>query len=249
MLTQGVPMSKWISLLCSAGLVAAQVQPVHHAGARLITVDVLARNDKGAVKGLSKEDFTLMDKGKNQPIAVFSITDAAGASGAKTEPLPENVASNRMNKSGEVARTATVILFDRLNIPFSYDLATVRSKTLEMLGSLRPTDRVGFYSLGTTLKMVQDFDQAPVKIVESAKRLSDGGTGSDAGARELDAAITDALMPIEQQSTLVRSNGTQRALRTIARHLAGIPGRKNLIWILSSPPLDYDRCGESAARL
>ena len=82
-------MSKLITLLCCAGLAAAQVQPVFRVGTRLVTVDVLVRTDKGAVKSLTKDDFTIQDKGKNQTIAVFAMTEAAGSPGAKPEALPK----------------------------------------------------------------------------------------------------------------------------------------------------------------
>lgn len=240
-------MSKWITLLCCAGLAAAQVQPVYRVGARLVTVDVLVRTDKGAVKGLTKDDFTIQDKGKNQPITVFAMTEGAGAAGAKQEPLPDNVASNRMNNGGEVAQTATVILLDRLNTPLPLDQATVRSKVLTMLTTLKPTDRIGFYSLGTTLSMVQDFNEDAGRLIEAAKRTIAGGAApaSDARGQLLEAALKDALTPIQQQDARVRVPTTQQALQSIARHLAGIPGRKNLIWVLSDFPLTY---GEGADR-
>ena len=57
-----------ITLLCFAGFATAQVQPIYRVGTRLVTVDVLVRTDKGAVKGLTKEDFILQDKGKTQQI-------------------------------------------------------------------------------------------------------------------------------------------------------------------------------------
>jgi VWFA-related protein len=240
--------SMWITLLILAGLATAQVQPIFRVGTRLVTVDVLVRTDKGAVKGLTKDDFTLQDKGKTQPIAVFAMTEAGAAPATKPEPLPDNVASNRMNNGGEVAQTATVILLDRLNTPSPLDQATVRTKVLTMLAALKPSDRVGFYSLGTTLSMVQDFNEEADRLIQSAKRLAAGGTAAapDARGQQLDAALKDALTPIQQQDVArVRVPTTQQALQTIARHLAGIPGRKNLIWVLSDFPLTY---GETADR-
>jgi len=43
----------------------------------------------------------------------------------------------------------------------------------------------------------------------------------------------------------VRTVTTSQALQTIARHLAGVPGRKNLVWVLSDFPLTY---GEAVDR-
>ena len=110
-------MSRRMLLLFAAVFAAAQqVEPVYRTGTQLVQVDVVVRNDKGPVKGLTKDDFTLLDKGKPQTIAVFAMNERGGDT-AKAAPLPPNVVSNRINSSGaERAEPATVILFDRLNI-------------------------------------------------------------------------------------------------------------------------------------
>ncbi len=100
-------------LLCAAALAAAQ--PTYRTGSQLVEVDVVVHTDKGAVKGLTKDDFTIQDKGKPQTIAVFAETDR-GSTAGNTAPLPPGVSSNRLNARGESTQTATVILFDRLNM-------------------------------------------------------------------------------------------------------------------------------------
>ena len=81
-------MSKWIAVLCAAAVASGQSTPTFQVGTRLVTVDVLVRSEKGgAVRGLTKDDFTLQDKGKTQTIAVFSVTDTNSAPAAKSEPL------------------------------------------------------------------------------------------------------------------------------------------------------------------
>lgn len=239
-------MYKWIVLLCLASLAAAQVQPPFRVGSRLVTVDVVVRNEKGPVKGLTKDDFTITDKGKTRNIAVFDVS-GGGDTGATPQALPANVVSNRANAGGEESRTATALLFDRLNIPAPLDQATVRTKVLAFLASLKSTDRIGFYSLGTTLSRVQDFNENADPMVQAAKRLISPGQppASDARSQEADARLKDALTPIQQRDIRVRTTTTTQALRTIARHLAGIPGHKNLIWVLSDFPLTF---GEAADR-
>jgi hypothetical protein len=47
-------------------IVQAQNDPIIRADTRLVQVDVTVRNGKGPIRGLTKDDFTLFDKGKRQ---------------------------------------------------------------------------------------------------------------------------------------------------------------------------------------
>lgn len=241
-------MFKWFLLPCLAGLALAQtaapaaspVQPTYRVGTRLVQLDVVVLNDKTPVSGLTKEDFTVQDKGKPQNIAVFSVTEAHKA--PKSNALPANVSSNRMNNRGEATSTATVILFDKMNTP-SADQVVARRQTLALLSSLKATDRVAFYSLETELTMVQDFTDGAERLARTAKTLEAPG-GQPAGLAPEDQALASALqnsLTAFQQgvdgSTRVAS--TMNAFRTIARHLDGLPGRKNLIWLTASIPFTY----------
>jgi VWFA-related protein len=203
-------------------------------------VDVVVRNNQGSVRGLGKDDFTLQDKGKTQTISLFSVTDVASAP-AKQDPLPPGVVSNRVNDGGEPYQAATVILFDRLNIPRPQDQAAVRIKVLEFLASLRPTERVGFYSIGTGLTMVEDFNEDVGPMAQAAKHLTSTNqpAATDRRGQEVEVRLKDALTPTQQLDMRVRTTATVQALQTIARHLAGVPGRKNLVWVLSDFPLTY----------
>jgi VWFA-related protein len=248
---RGVAMSRGLTLLCLAAAAVAQ-EPLYRTGARLVTVDVTVRNNQGPIKGLTKDDFTLQDKGKARTIAVFAENDATKSVPA-SEPLPPGVIVNRPSGAGVRPSNAVVILFDRLNIPRPLDQAAVRIKVLAFLASLKPSDHVAFYSLGTRLTMVQDFDTDAGALAQAAARLSgSGGAAADARSPEIETrlpkietSLKDALTPIEQQDIRVRTSTTAEALRTIARHLAGVPGRKSLIWVFSDFPLTY---GETTDR-
>jgi VWFA-related protein len=189
-------MLRSLALFFLAALAIAQ-EPLYRTGARLVTVDVTVRNSQGPVKGLTKDDFTVQDKGKPQIIAVFAMTDSAGTA-VKGDPLPPGVVSNSANATGEAPRAATVILFDRLNIPRALDQAAVRTKVLEFLASLQPADRIGFYSLGTGLTMVQDFDEGAGPLAQAAKQLA-GSAAGQAASNEIEAHLKGALTPIQEQ--------------------------------------------------
>jgi VWFA-related protein len=245
-------MSKWFLLPCLTAFAispafAQDVQPMFRVGTRLVELDVVVLNDKTPVRGLTKDDFTVQDKGKTQNIAVFSVTEAHKA--PKANPIPANVSSNRMNNRGEGTSTATVILFDKMNTP-STDQVVARRQTLELLSSLNATDRVAFYSLDTQLNLVQDFTDGAERLANAAKSLGTQAPGAQtaAGAAEdqaLASALQNSLTAFQQGvdgSTKVAS--TMNAFRTIVRHLNGLPGRKNLIWLTGSIPFTFGQGAE-----
>jgi VWFA-related protein len=238
-------MSKWLSLSCLAlaGLALAQtgapLVPTFRVGTRLVQVDVVVLNDKTPVRGLTKDDFTVQDKGKTQNIAIFGISDTHNA--PKADPLPPNVSSNRMNNRGESTSGATVILFDKMNTP-SADQVVARRQTLALLSTLKQADHVAFYSLDTDLTMVQDFTGGAERLANAAKALeaSDAAPAGSPEDQALLAALRNSLTAFQQAvdgSTRVAS--TMTAFRTIVRHLDGLPGRKNLIWMTASIPFTY----------
>src|SRR5579863_5484762 len=87
---------------------AGQQQPTFSAGTRLVQVDIVVRNSKGPVPGLTKEDFTILDNGKPQKIAVFSVHSARKPV-ATPIPLPAGAVSNRFNSRGETPASATIL--------------------------------------------------------------------------------------------------------------------------------------------
>ena len=256
-------MSHRMLLLCAAVVAAAQqVEPVYRTGTQLVQIDVVVRNDKGPVRGLTKDDFTIQDKGKVQTIAVFATNEKGGGAGSTT-PLPPGVVSNRVNASGGSAQTATVILFDRLNIlePQSSSSgsggalsglgagaqARAGRQVLELLASLKASEKVGLYSLFQDVTVVRDFTEDSEPLIEAAKRASasPSTTAGTPAAQALDMTLRDALTPGHPIEHSVRAQITAKAFRAIARRMDGVPGRKSLIWITSSFPLTY---GNDASR-
>ena len=89
----------WISLVVlTAALAAAQETrtPTFSSQVELVTVDAVVLDGKGQlVRGLSRDDFTILEDGKPQPIASFEAFDL-GASGDEPRPWPASgpVATN-----------------------------------------------------------------------------------------------------------------------------------------------------------
>ena len=89
-----------------------------------------------------------------------------------------------------------------------------------------------------TLEMFGGDDEAPAQTaVSGSSRSSAGGPTGPMGGDAQMAEIRRFEKETFAEDTDIRVRTTLDALRTIARHVAGYPGRKNLIWISTSFPM------------
>jgi VWFA-related protein len=251
-------MRKWTSMLSLVGAMAAAQQsppePVFRAGTRLVEVEVVVRAqpvrppgfsaslkyflDTGPpfgppgvlAKGLTKDDFMVLDQGNPQSIALFH---AGPSSDNKPIALPAGAVSNRQDSRGRPLNDATALLVDMLNTPFVYkQYALVGLK--DLLRSLGETDsRIALYSLGRNLHTLHDFDDDPHKLTEIAAALDlpHGQLPAEISMPLKDSGDILALEGGEEVAADVHGRITSNALSRIVQHLSGMPGRKNLVWL------------------
>jgi VWFA-related protein len=176
------------------------------------------------LKGLTRDDFTLLDEGKPQRIAVFG---AGASSDAKPVALPPGAVSNRMDRRGQPVNGATAVLIDFLNLGF-LGRGMMQLALTDFLRSLNQTDnRIALYTLGENLHLLQDFTDDPQKLIETAATL-------DKKHGPLRAALSGALRDngdlLDLGAAEVHGRITVKALAQIIQHLSGMPGRKSLVW-------------------
>jgi VWFA-related protein len=215
--------------------------PVITVGTRLVQVDVLVRDKIGPVTGLTRDDFTILDQGRRQEIAVFSSTadvrNAAAALTAATPaaPLPPGAVSNRVSPAGRPVAGATVILFDQLNTNFD-NQAYAREGLLKYLQSLEGNEQVAIYTLGRNLKVLQNFTDDPNKLVQAVKKFDPKDLFVLIQSDELmDATDRKAADMSAKYYAQLRAQITSEAVAKIAQQLSGMPGRKSLVWLSDAP--------------
>ena len=236
------------------------------ANAQLVVVDVAVTDSKQQpVHNLSASDFTVLENGAPQQISGFeehvAMTPAQTSKIPPMRPLPPGIFTNftPVPPNGPV----NILLLDALNTPMK-DQLFVREQLREFLKNTPAGTRIAIFALNDRLIMLQGFtsDLTVLKTVVDRSvpgssiilgdstgnhdNVGNGGTplASDVMASLSGGEIEELTASVKQAETVQAATDTQnRALQTLsamnqlAHFLAGIPGRKNLIWFSASFPL------------
>jgi VWFA-related protein len=173
------------------------------------------------------------------------------ARGSATPPMDAppgaHIFSNRLEERTGVPPSVTVILLDALNTSMR-DMPYARTQIQKfLLSQIRPEDRVALYSMNRKqLTILHDFTTDSGELINALGKYenveSPGLSGSepdasDTGDAALDAAVNMSNARVAEFYLNDRVENTALALKTVAQHIGGLPGRKNLIWVSASFPL------------
>ena len=246
--------------------------PVLKITSRLVLVDVVALDHKGIpVKDLKAEDFTMLEEGREQKVSSFSFHDAgapdATATGAPmiAEPvkLPANYFTNvpRYNTT----RALNIVLLDGLNTRLT-NQKYAREEMIKFLEKVPNGQPVAVYAMGTKLRLIQDFttDTASLKAaIKNMKNhpsqvLENGVGGPDLSyappglLEQMPPAMAQQMREFQAENisfqTDLQVQLTLEMLNSLARTLAGYPGRKNLVWVSETFPLQITPTAASSIR-
>lgn len=233
----------------------APTDPTFRATTKLVQVSVVAHDSKGVpVADLQREEFRILDNGVPREIRVFVAETQKSIDPPRI--LPANTFTNRI--SGPTGNS--VILFDNLLTGFGdpdpdkFDgTAFGVRKILEALGKIPEGERIAIYALGRKLQVIHEFstDRESLERQLRAWKPSpdDAVNGAalcvPAPAIRARPGATGVVYQGQQEAVegCVRIDALERAapfdeeLKQIADHLAGIPGRKNLIWMANQFPI------------
>src|SRR5581483_812146 len=134
---ESVPMPPLVRLasvvLFTAAAASAQVRETIHVNLVEVPVTVVSRNGD-PVRGLTKENFELIDQGHKRPITTFDVIDFAS---------PD---SKRVSALNPVARRSFLLLFD---LSFSSPAGRVRAQEAALNFIARSLERRDLAAIGT----------------------------------------------------------------------------------------------------
>jgi VWFA-related protein len=229
----------------------------------LVLVPTLVHKSGAHVSGLAKEDFTVLENGREQKIAVFEevTSDAHHFS----HPKNPNEFSNYLVGDPAVKRV-TIIILDLLNTAFS-DQVSAREQLVKYLTqSLDSRECIALYTLTRSgIKVIHDFTTDSRVLIAALQRVKGNthqlvdtpedveqitGSANPSGSAGLDpstvkteadrlqAMMEDAELNFESFQQRVAITYTLEALQQVAQELAGFAGRKSLIWATGGFPFD-----------
>ena len=229
--------------------------PAIRTTTRLIQVSVLVHDKHGdPVAGLNKNDFTILDDKEQQTIQLFSVETNLPPEHLPA-PLPADTYSNRVIDRGAAPKNVSVVLLDSLNTEYS-DQIFARSAVIKFLQQIQPQDRVGIYTLGDKLAVLHDFTTDSAALLDALKKYQ-GRPSPELSASTPHELSMNPMVPSAQAAnqldSFLRSSSqreanfytTNRVLLTveafelIAHHVLAVPGRKNLVWISGSFPINF----------
>ena len=234
----------------------------------LIQVPTVVTDKSGAhIHGLSRDDFKVLENGKEQKIASFEEVETARS--PLPPATPQNGEYSNLAVNGAAPRTVTVIALDTVNTPFldqTYARKQVIKYLAENLDGNQVLSLVEINSKG--LKLVHGLTSDPAVLIQALKKINGeipAMQGTDIDAQAV-AASTDVSSPplpsfglnadpeqalqdfiLQGDAAIARMQQdraievTMRGFLNIAWSLNGIEGRKSLIWATAGFPFYIDQ--------
>jgi VWFA-related protein len=229
---------------------AGQEPPLFKSGVELVTVNLVVRDRQGrVVRGLTQDDFTIVEDGRPQTIQTFDSEQLDTPAAPVTEAAPSVPILATPSKPA-LPPTPSLVpmaeLHDRRLLVFFFDLSSMQPEEIERaVGSARdyvekrlaPADLIAVVSLATSLQVEQDFtadrDQL-LKVLGTFGRA--GGQGFEEGATGDTSSLPDAgtaFTPDETEFNIFNTDRRLEALRSLADALSGVQQKKSVVYFSS----------------
>lgn len=201
---------------------AAQSTPIIRTEKRLVLVDTVVTDKKGNyVRDLTAKDFRVWDDNKEQAIESFS---------SEADPSSSNAQNHYL-----------ILFFDNSTMKFG-DQMQARQAAIKFLdANAGPKRLVAIVNFGGSLQLAQNFtdDKERLKQVVNGVKFSSVSPNpqmASLGAPALGAAAAD-----------FGARDVLLAIRSLAKSLSSIPGRKTLVFLSAGFPLDSELRSELTA--
>lgn len=214
-------------------------EAIFKAESRLVEVPVVVRDKRTglAVRGLRVEDFALFENGQRVRIELF-VESSAGVVDAVSANEVESARGSNLKRNEHSTEPLIAILIDGLNARFEDQLYATRSARA-YIEKQQGTARWAIYYLGRNgIRVLHDYSKDVASLVNVLEKLRGTGadpetmgTGADFAAGAASIALKRSEGEAGEAQFVRRVMTTLDALRDLASHFHGLPGRKALVWM------------------
>jgi VWFA-related protein len=188
---------------------------------REVVMDIVVLDAKGhSVQGLSASDFRVVEDGAPQTIRNVSEHRAMTAEEVdQVSPvrLPPNTFTNFVRPGN--TNSVNVIVIDALDTPLVAQMY-LRQQLIGFMKTVPPGNLFAIFQMDASgMHLVQGFTSDPVELLKAVES-------------KRDSVIMRPPMVYRKERKELLNEG----LREMGRYLAGVPGRKNLIWFAGEVP-------------
>lgn len=235
-----------IALILALAVAAQQADqaPTFRVTSRLIVVNVEVRDRNGkSVDNLRRDDFTLLENGKEQPVSVFEYQSLPLG---ESSQQPQAVAKLTPKAAPAPTPESPLRYKDRRLIVLFFDLSAMgiedqfhaQDAARDFISKkMTPADVVAVMTFSTRVKVVQEFTGDRDKLLatiesfslgETADLAQAGDTGDDASQDTGDAFTAD-----DTEFNIFNTDRKLSALESAAKMLGALPEKKALIYFSS----------------
>lgn len=247
-------MIRALALVMCGALLAVQLpaqtprQYTFRALSELVLVNVTVRDRKGnLVRGLTANDFTVLEDGKPQRISSFDVenTEIALPTGVQQAKVltAENAPGTSVDKGAVKDRRLVVLFFDLSSMQPEEVERAVKAAKDYFNKQMAPADLVAVVSLDSALLVNQDFTADHALLLKALDSFSsNSGQGFEAGSTGTAEGTPDTSQPFTPDDTEYNIFNTDRrleALRALAESMAQVDQKKSIVYFASG----MDRTG------
>jgi len=222
-------------VICGLALFAQAQQPATEASAgdttirketRLVLVDTVVTDKKGAyIRDLTVKDFKVWEDNKEQPIKSFSFEE---------ETASPDKAQNRY----------LVLFFDNSTMDMSDQVRARQAAAQFIDANAAPNHLIAVVDFGGTVRIAQNFTADAAKLKQVVAGLKTSAVSPNAPPVQVaslgTSAITGSTFGMPSLGNAEADFGARSvllALRSLAKSLGTVPGRKTLVMLTSGFPV------------
>ena len=220
---------------------------------KLVVVDVFVRGKSGsALDKLKKEDFTLLENGKKQEIAVFefekieALPQSSEPAAAPAQPAAAPARANAINvqSAGQPQyrnKRLLVFFFDFSSMQPAEQIRAQQAALKFLSTQMTPSDLVAIMTLGAGVQVVQDFTDDRDRLTQVIKSFHVGEASelsieADTGDPTSTEYTGAAFIADDTEFNIFNTDRKLIGLETAVKMLAPLPEKKALIYFSSGIP-------------